>query len=129
MICTQRNVLVVDDNKAICELLKVALSEKGFSVATASNGLEALNKIQESTPSVVLLDLKLPKIPGIEVLNKLTDMYPSLPVIIITAYENQKDIIRAKERGEVKYYLTKPFSLYELYEILNSLEGTYPRVV
>jgi len=129
VICTQRNVLVVDDNKAICELLKVALSEKGFSVATASNGLEALNKIQESTPSVVLLDLKLPKIPGIEVLNKLTDMYPSLPVIIITAYENQKDIIRAKERGEVKYYLTKPFSLYELYEILNSLEGTYPRVV
>lgn len=122
MTCSRCNVLVVDDNKAICHLLKVVLSEKGFSVDIASDGLEALKKVAESTPSVVLLDLKMPKMAGIETYKKLASLYPDLPVIVISAYANHPDIMDAKNRGKIIYYLTKPFSIYKLYEILKCLE-------
>lgn len=117
-----KKALVVEGNDGIRRLLIEVLTQEGFSVDATSNGLQALARIQECIPSVVLLDSKMPEMGGIEVLTKISNSYPNLPIILITAYPDEKDVKLSLESGLVKYCILKPFSLTDLIELLNSLD-------
>ncbi|MDR3543385.1 MAG: response regulator [Desulfosporosinus sp.] len=114
-------MLVVDDNEGIRRLFTEVLINEGYSVDTATNGFQALERIRECVPLVVLLDSKMPVMGGIEVLNEISNSYPNLHVILISAYTDQKDVKVALESGLVKHCISKPFSLTDLIELLHSL--------
>ena len=108
-------VLVADDNADICDLLQVGLSKLAVDVEVANNGREAYEKILAHKPSLVLLDLVMPELTGLEVLAKLreTAEFSSLPVIMITARTQDDDIERGFELGATDYVI-KPFNLKDL---------------
>lgn len=112
-------ILVVDDNKGIRHLLNEILSQEGFKVKTASNGIEALQIVSHSLPLMVFLDSKMPGMNGFEVLKKLKEVTLQLPVIMITAYSQQPQIIEALDNGHLNDFITKPFDLSILRQILN----------
>ena len=116
-----KKVLIVDDNEGIRRLFTEVLTNEGYSVDTAANGLLALARIRECLPSIVLLDSKMPIMGGMEVLSEISISYPDLPVILISAYTDQRDVKVGLESGLVKHWISKPFSLTELIEILHSL--------
>jgi DNA-binding response OmpR family regulator len=108
-------VLVADDNADICDLLQVGLSRLAVNVVVASNGREAYDLIVSHRPSLVLLDLVMPELTGLEVLTKLrgTAEFSTLPVIMITARTQDDDIERGFKLGASDYVI-KPFNLKEL---------------
>ena len=108
-------VLVADDNADICDLLQVGLSKLAVDVQIANNGREAYEKILAHKPSLVLLDLVMPELTGLEVLAKLreTAEFSLLPVIMITARTQDDDIERGFRLGATDYVI-KPFNLKDL---------------
>lgn len=106
-------VLVVEDEKDIQEYLKEMLLEAGFSVQTASDGIEALNIIKKSPPDLVVLDLGLPNISGEAVCSEIKKKNPDVPIIILTAKGTTSDIVHGLNLG-ADDYLAKPFEGDEL---------------
>jgi two-component system KDP operon response regulator KdpE len=105
-------VLVVDDEPQIARALRVALSSRGYGVVTAGNGETALDMIASTAPDVVLLDLGLPGIDGVEVVRRLRG-WSKVPVIVVSVREGQTDKVAALDAG-ADDYLTKPFGMDEL---------------
>lgn len=116
-----KKALVIEGNVGIRRLLVEVLTKESYSVDTASNGLEAFEKIRECIPSVVLLDSQLPDMDGIEVLAKISNSNPVLPVVLL-AYTDELDVKVSLKSGLVKYCILKPFSLTDLTELLNSFD-------
>jgi len=108
-----KTVLVVDDEVSVQEALQDILEDNGYHVELASNGKEGLQKIVEIRPDVILLDLRMPDMDGIEVLEVINDKGISLPVILITAYGNTTNTIKAMKLGAFDY-ITKPLKLDKL---------------
>jgi two-component system phosphate regulon response regulator PhoB len=108
-------ILVVEDEDAITTLLDYNLKKEGFDVALAVDGEDALMKVEEQQPDIVILDWMLPKISGIEVCRRLRSKPETrnIPVIMLTARSEEADRIRGLETG-ADDYLTKPFSTNEL---------------
>jgi two-component system, OmpR family, phosphate regulon response regulator PhoB len=107
-------VLVVDDEKDLRSLLEYNLVQAGFSVVTAENGREALERVRESPPDLVLLDVLLPDMPGTEVLKALRRSSPRpLPILMLTAKGEEIDRVLGLELG-ADDYVVKPFSVREL---------------
>ena len=106
-------LLVVDDQPAIRHLLKEALAGEGYEVELAASGREALARVQERRPDLVLLDLKMPGMSGLETLEKMHAISPQVPVILITAYGELSDPGKAERMG-VKCLIFKPFDLNEV---------------
>jgi response regulator NasT len=99
-------ILIADDEPLIRADLKELLEELGYQVvAEVRDGLEALDQIEKVTPDVVILDIKMPKLDGLSVANKISDRFP---VIILTAYTERHLIEKARKSG-VMAYLSKPF--------------------
>jgi two-component system, OmpR family, KDP operon response regulator KdpE len=105
-------VLVIDDEPQIRRMLKVALSAHGYSVAEAGSGKEGLNEAAIFHPDLVILDLGLPDLDGMEIVRRLRE-WMQAPVIILSVREKEKDKIEALDAG-ADDYLTKPFSMGEL---------------
>lgn len=105
-------VLIVDDEENIREVLKLYLSKEGFQVETAADGEEALAKIREVKPQIIVLDLMLPKIDGWEVCRRVRSE-SSIPIIMLTAKGEEMDRVLGLELG-ADDYVTKPFSPREL---------------
>jgi two-component system KDP operon response regulator KdpE len=105
-------VLAVDDEPGILRLLRRELSEQGFRVITASSGEEALRLAQEHRPDVVLLDVLLPGMSGLEVMRRLREQADA-PVILLTAWDTDSDKVRGLEMG-ADDYVVKPFSSEEV---------------
>ncbi|MDD2903491.1 MAG: response regulator [Syntrophales bacterium] len=101
-------VLIVDDEKNIRLTLSMALEAINITVDTASTGEEALEKLAEIPFKLMLLDLKLPGMDGLEVLRRVTDKYPNLMTIVITAYGSIEVAVEAMKLGAVDF-LQKPF--------------------
>lgn len=110
---TATSILVIEDEPDLREGLKHNLELEGFAVDTAADGKEGLRKATEGTPSLILLDLMLPGIPGLEVLQKLRDAGKAVPVIIVSAKGQDRDKVAGLEIG-ADDYITKPFGLAEL---------------
>lgn len=105
-------VLVVDDERAIQRFLRPSLEENGYSVLEASNGKSALDLAISKKPDVILLDLSLPDMDGLDVLKRLRE-WSSAPVIVVSARGQESDKITGLNRG-ADDYLTKPFGVEEL---------------
>ena len=106
-------ILVIDDEEKMCWALERALSQEGYQVVTATRGLQGIELAKKTEPSLVILDLKMPDIGGIEVLKEMKKIYPSLPVIMITAHGSIDTAIEAMKIGATDY-ITKPFKLEEI---------------
>ena len=109
---TQPLVLVADDEQRITKLVSMALTDEGFRVITASGGEEALAKAEEVRPDIVLLDIVMPDLDGIEVMRQLRERR-SVPVILLTAKGSATDKAKGLDLG-ADDYIAKPFHLDEL---------------
>lgn len=105
-------VLVVDDEPGIVRALTAALTARGHSVLTAATGAEAIEAVRDRRPHVVILDLGLPDIDGVEVCRRLRE-WTSVPVIVLTAEGAEERKVEALDQG-ADDYVTKPFSTPEL---------------
>lgn len=105
-------ILVVDDEKPISDIVKFNLDKEGYDVVTASDGEEALAQVEEEKPDLILLDLMLPKIDGLEVARQVRAKH-NIPIIMVTAKDSELDKVVGLELG-ADDYVTKPFSNREL---------------
>ncbi len=106
-------ILIIDDEKHLCWALEKAMRQEGYQALSATSGKRGLELIKEEVPSLVILDLKMPEMDGLEVLKKAKEMLPRLPVIMLTAHGTIQTAIEAMKIGAADY-LTKPFDLEEL---------------
>jgi two-component system KDP operon response regulator KdpE len=109
---TGPRILVIDDERPIRRLLKTALTAHGYVISEASTGQEGLAAIAEDHPDLVILDLGLPDIDGVEVTGRVRE-WTNVPIIILSVRENETDKIKALDMG-ADDYLTKPFGIGEL---------------
>ena len=106
-------VLVVDDEAMLADLLSQALRHEGWETATAKDGLDALAKASSFHPDVVILDVQMPRMDGLEALERLRARDPELPVLFLTARDAVADRVQGLRAG-ADDYVTKPFRLAEL---------------
>ena len=109
---TRRRILVVDDEERMVRFIRMNLEHDGFQVSEAFNGKEAIQKIRDVTPDLILLDVMMPDIDGFEVLETVREV-SQVPVIMLTAKGEEDDRVRGLELG-ADDYVTKPFSPREL---------------
>jgi two-component system KDP operon response regulator KdpE len=105
-------ILVIDDEPQILRALQTILGEKHFQVLTASNGEDGLALAAAGMPDLIILDLGLPDIDGIEVCGRLRE-WTDTPIIVLSVRENEREKVRALDKG-ADDYLTKPFGIEEL---------------
>jgi len=108
-----KSILVVDDEQSMRIFLTKILLQENYSVVTASSGAEAVNRVSCDEPDIILLDLRLPDMDGMTVLEKVKKVLPAIPVIIITAHGGVQSAVEAMKKGSY-HYLTKPFKVDEL---------------
>ena len=106
------NILVVDDEKPISDIIKFNLTKEGFEVEIAYDGEEALERVEEYNPDLMILDLMLPKKDGLEVAREVRKTH-DMPIIMVTAKDTEIDKVLGLEMG-ADDYVTKPFSNREL---------------
>lgn len=109
----QKTVLIVEDEKNIVDILRFNLQREGYQTLEAYDGEDGLNKARSEDPDIILLDVMLPKMNGFDVCQKLRDEGSNVPVIILTAREEETDKVFGLETG-ADDYMTKPFSMREL---------------
>ncbi len=107
-----RKILVVDDEKPISDIIKFNLVKEGFEVDVAFDGEEALKKVYQFQPDLILLDLMLPKLDGFQVCKRVRESF-SMPILMLTAKEEEVDKVLGLELG-ADDYITKPFGMREL---------------
>jgi len=117
MSTTSLDVLVVDDEPKICELLEQILSARGCSVRIAHDGLEALAKFDERAAEVIITDIKMPKLSGLELLRELKHRDPLINIVVITAYPSIEGAVDAMKQGACDF-LTKPFDIAQVQAII-----------
>ena len=108
-----KKVLIVDDEKAIVDILDFNLKKEGYDTLGAYDGQDGLEKAREEKPDLILLDVMLPKMDGFEVCRRLRAEGDNVPIIMITAREEETDKVFGLEIG-ADDYITKPFSMREL---------------
>jgi DNA-binding response OmpR family regulator len=112
-----KKILVVDDEIAICNLLKDFLAAKGYEVYTALDGRTAITKLKKDRPHIVLLDIMMPGMDGIETLRAIKKINPRVVVIMITAIADNELGLRTLKLGAYDY-ICKPFDLTYLEDVL-----------
>ena len=118
-------ILVVDDDKDLRFNLSNILKDEGYDVLAVEDGREALKAVQNNSPNLALLDIRLPSMNGMEILEKLKRIDKDLIIIMLTAYAEVKDAVKAMKLGAFDY-VTKPFDNEELILIIkNSLQAQY----
>lgn len=110
-------ILVVDDEQGICYSFKRVLGRHGYDVITAFSGEEAVEKVSKEHPTLVMMDVTMPKIDGLETLKKLKTLYPNLTIIMMTAYTTSERAITAMKYGAYDY-LTKPVDNAQLISLV-----------
>lgn len=108
-----KRILIIDDEPSIRRLLRLNLEARGFEIDEGLSGSEGLKKAEKSHPHLVILDLSLPDIPGLEVLQRLRQ-WTQVPIIVLTVNDNETSKVQLLESG-ADDYVTKPFSVQELH--------------
>jgi two-component system response regulator HydG len=114
---SEPKILIVDDETAILDTLRILLKREGFQVETAVGGQAGIDRMHDVRPDVVLSDVRMPNVGGLEVLLAARELDPSLPVILMTAQASLQTAIRAVNEGAY-YYIQKPFANDELVAIV-----------
>ena len=110
-----KKILVVDDETNLLQMISQTLTKAGYSVTTSEDGKDALEKVTQSRPDIIILDIMMPYLDGFEVLQALRRKQETrnIPVIFLTAKNNDMDIFKGWQAG-VNCYLIKPFNPSEL---------------
>lgn len=117
----RKRILIIDDEEPIRETLRLGLETEGYAVETAANGPEGLERFGTGAAwDLVLLDQRMPGMDGLEVLHRLHEMNPSVPVMLLTAYGSIELTAGALGSG-ARGFLTKPISLDSLREIVRKV--------
>jgi len=123
-----KSILVVDDNIDSIMILRSILESQGYAVRTAQSGVEALEQLKNGVPDLVLLDVMMPQMSGIEVLERIktTHATSKVPVIMVTAKIQDEDVMTGYQHG-ADYYITKPCTskqlLYGIGLVLDRIEA------
>jgi two-component system response regulator (stage 0 sporulation protein F) len=118
-ISLSKKILIVDDQFGIRVLLQEVLSQEGYEVFQAPNGSIALEIVETNTPDLILLDMKIPGMDGLEILRNIRKMGIDTKVIMMTAYGELDLIQEAREMGALAHF-TKPFDIDELRQAVNA---------
>jgi DNA-binding NtrC family response regulator len=119
-------ILIVDDDQNVLEVLEARLQSAGFRIYKAENGRDAVRLIKDNKIDLMISDMKMPGMSGMEVLTKVRSLQPGLPIIFLTAYGTIPDAVKAVKAGAVDY-LAKPFDGRELvYKLRQVLEDSPP---
>jgi two-component system KDP operon response regulator KdpE len=113
-------ILVVDDDPEMTDMLVTVLSDAGYGTAAAPGGAEALESVRRDPPDVVITDLSMPEMDGLELVEALRGLDPRPAFIVLTAFGDWPSFCRAQDLG-VDKYLTKPVALAELLEDVRAL--------
>ena len=121
---TNKTIMVVDDNPDIITIVKTILEGKGYAVLSASSGPELLNMLKTQKPDLIILDIMMPEMDGLEVLSRLKAVAETatIPVILLTAKVQYEDVLGGYKLG-ADYYITKPFTSTQLVNGINLLLG------
>lgn len=109
----QKTILIVEDEKNIVDILRFNLQREGYRTVEAYDGADGLEKARKENPDLILLDVMLPKMNGFDICAKLRDAGSTVPIIMLTAREEETDKVFGLEAG-ADDYMTKPFSMREL---------------
>ena len=120
-------VLVVDDNDDNLRIINEILRTRGFSVRLARDGESALRALEEAHPDVILLDVMMPEMDGLQVLDRIraNPTHASIPVIFVTAKGQDEDVLAGYKSG-ADYYITKPFTARQLLHGIGLVLGGEP---
>ena len=118
-----KKILVIDDEKSILQSLKAGLSDNGYEVFTHNSGKSVLDKVKEYSPHLIILDIKLPEVNGIEILKKIINYDSEIFVIMITAYGDTQTVVNSINIGAYDY-IEKPFDLEQLLIIVDKVFNT-----
>ncbi len=113
-------MLIVDDQAGVRYLLYEIFKEIGYKVEVASSGQEAIDKVKELQPPVVVLDVKMPGMSGLETLDCLRKISEEIQVVIMTAYSEMDVVDKAREKG-IEHYIVKPFNIEDVRAIVRNL--------
>jgi len=114
------NILIVDDEKNYTMIIGEILQEEGYTSITASSGMEALDILNNEIIDLILTDVKMPGMSGIQLLEKIKELNPDIPVIIMTAYGSVEKAVDAMHRGAYTFIL-KPLKIKRLLHTLPKL--------
>jgi DNA-binding NtrC family response regulator len=121
----QHTILVVDDDLNVLEVIKARLTFAGYKTITAASAQEALDKLKEAVVDLIVSDIKMPGMNGLELFEKVHSIHPALPVIFLTAHGTIPDAIKAVKAGAYDY-LTKPFDGHELLDKISEVISRKP---
>ena len=115
-----KKILAIDDENDVLLIIKTALTGEGYEIITASNGFDGLALAEDHLPDLILLDLRMPEMDGMEVLQRLrnNEKTQNLAVIILTGISDKKKIREALDKG-ITYYIVKPFECQDLISKIN----------
>ena len=120
----KKTIMVVDDNPDIITIVRTILEGKGYSVLSATSGAELLNMLKTQKPDLIILDIMMPEMDGLEVLSRLKGLTETatIPVILLTAKVQYEDVLGGYKLG-ADYYITKPFTSTQLVNGISLLLG------
>jgi CheY-like chemotaxis protein len=120
----EKTIMVVDDNPDIITIVRTILEGKGFNVLSAASGAECLAALKTQKPDLIVLDIMMPEMDGLEVLTRLKAMseFTNVPVVLLTAKVQYEDVLGGYKLG-ADYYITKPFTSTQLINGINLLLG------
>ncbi len=122
-VCIMKTVLVADDELSIRKLFQRELTREGYNVLFASNAQEAIRMARDNNPDLVILDIRMPGMDGIEAMGRILEQQNDLPVVINTAYSSYKDSFLS---WSADAYVTKSSDLTELKETVRNLLTSNP---
>ncbi len=121
---SKRTIMVVDDNHDLVEIVRLTLESKGFKVRCGYNGQELLDSLEKQKPDLILLDIMMPGMDGLQVLRRLkgNPATASIPVILLSAKVHHEDVQQGYDLG-TDHYIKKPFDTTQLVTSINRLLG------
>jgi len=120
----QRTILVVDDDHGLRELIRINLEHEGYGVIQATNGVQCLTSVRELRPDMVILDVMMPEMDGLEACGKVRE-FSQVPILMLTAKVQSEDVITGLDKG-ADDYLLKPFNMDELSARIRALLRRVP---
>ncbi|NJN65374.1 MAG: response regulator transcription factor [Chloroflexaceae bacterium] len=120
----QRTIIITDDDQSLRELVRVSLEHEGYNVIQASDGSECVELVRKQRPDLVILDVIMPNMDGLEACRRIRD-FSQVPVLMLTAKTQRNDVITGLDKG-ADDYLVKPFNMDELLARIRALLRRFP---
>ncbi|MGI5879667.1 MAG: response regulator [Syntrophomonadaceae bacterium] len=113
-------ILIVDDQKGVRRLLEELFKRESWEVFVAADGLEAITEVERVDPDIVLMDMKMPNMNGLEASEQILSRFPDMYIVMMTAY-GEMDVVKLALETGVKRCVTKPFDIMVLRDLVNEL--------